>query len=97
MPLALADSLGYNVAKDITHSPLFASLAGFRKRDLERALNLIPYLNADQRRGALDLMRRHYNGYLFLAARSLCTTRHSRSFFSTTWPTARATSTHSWL
>jgi hypothetical protein len=68
MPLALADSLGYNVAKDITHSPLFASLAGFRKRDLERALNLIPYLNADQRRGALDLMRRHYNGYLFFGS-----------------------------
>jgi hypothetical protein len=65
MPLALADSSGYNVSKDITHNPSFASLAGFRKHDLVRALELIPHLTADQRLGALDLMRRHYNGYLF--------------------------------
>jgi hypothetical protein len=68
MPLALADSSGYNIATDITHDKMFASLTGFRKRDLERALELIPHLSADQRRGALDLMRRHYNGYLFFGS-----------------------------
>lgn len=65
MPLALADSSGYNIAKDITHNQQFASLAGFRKRDLERALALIPHLSVEQRRSALELMRRFYNGYLF--------------------------------
>jgi hypothetical protein len=65
MPLALADASGYNVAKNITHDPRFASLVGFRKRDLERGLALIPHLNATQRDGALQLMRKYYNGYWF--------------------------------
>jgi hypothetical protein len=65
MPLALADSSGYNIATDITHHKDFASLVGFRKHDLERALKLIPHLSVEQRSNALDLMRRHYNGYRF--------------------------------
>ena len=58
MPLALADSSGYNVAKDITHNPIFGSLVGFRKHDLQRALELVPQLNNEQRAGAVKLMQR---------------------------------------
>lgn len=64
MPLALADSSGYNIATDITHDKDFASLAGFRKHDLE----LIPHLTVTQRSRALDRMRRHYNGYRFFGS-----------------------------
>jgi hypothetical protein len=65
MPLALADSSGYNVAENLTHSPRFASLVGFRERDLERGL---AHLNTAQREGALTLMRKYYNGYWFKGA-----------------------------
>lgn len=68
MPLALADAFGYNVAKDISHDVDFASLVGFRKADLERALALVPPLNTKQRQDALDLMRKFYNGYWFAGA-----------------------------
>jgi hypothetical protein len=68
MPLALADSSGYNVARNLTDSPRFASLVGFRKADLERGLALIPHLNTAQRKGALTLMRKYYNGYWFAGA-----------------------------
>jgi hypothetical protein len=68
MPLALADSSGYNVARNLTDSPRFASLVGFRERDLERGLALIPHLNTAQREGALALMRKYYNGYWFAGA-----------------------------
>jgi hypothetical protein len=68
MPLALADSSGYNFAENLTHDSDFASLVGFRKRDLERGLALIPHLNMAQREGALALMRKYYNGYVFYGA-----------------------------
>jgi hypothetical protein len=68
MPLALADSSGYNVARNLTHDSDFASLVGFRERDLERGLALIPHLNTTQREGALTLMRKYYNGYWFKGA-----------------------------
>jgi hypothetical protein len=89
MPLALADSSGYNVAENLTHSPRFASLVGFRERDLERGLALIPHLNTTQREGALTLMRKYYNGYWF----ARCTTRRRRSIFSTTCRAANSMST----
>jgi hypothetical protein len=68
MPLALTDSSGYNVARNLTHDSDFASLVGFRERDLERGLALIPHLNMAQREGALTLMRKYYNGYWFKGA-----------------------------
>ncbi len=46
---------------------LYRSALGFRKRDLERGLALIPHLNTAQREGALTLMRKYYKGYLFSA------------------------------
>jgi hypothetical protein len=82
MPLALADASGYNVAVNLTHDPWFASLVGFRERDLERGLALIPHLNTAQREGALALMHKHYNGYVFYRAMSRCTTRRYRSISS---------------
>jgi hypothetical protein len=68
MPLALADASGYNAAVNLTHDPWFASLVGFPKCDLERGLALIPHLNTAQREGALTLMRKYYNGFVFYRA-----------------------------
>ena len=43
-------------------------MVGFRKRDLERALEAITPLSNSQRADALKLMTRFYNGYLFKGA-----------------------------
>jgi hypothetical protein len=63
LPLEFREDFTFsNVTND--RAPLAGAL-GFRKRDLSRGLDLIPCLSAEQRRGALDLMCRHLNGYMF--------------------------------
>jgi hypothetical protein len=68
MPLALADSSGFNVADNISHTPAFGELCGFRKSDLERGLERIDFLTSAERSDALRLMQRFYNGYRFVGA-----------------------------
>ena len=64
-PLPLADASGANDLTDISHLPRFADVCGFTEADIERGLEQIATLSDEERKSALDLMRKYYNGYLF--------------------------------
>ena len=64
-PVALADASGANDRKHISHWSEFADMCGFTEADIQRGLEQIETLSDEQRKSALDLMRKYYNGYLF--------------------------------
>ena len=75
-PLMLDDlSSGFNIAKHASMSPRLATLAGFTRADMERAvdeflvarpaLTTLPGLGLGDKGALLNLLEEHYNGYRF--------------------------------
>ncbi|GJJ77513.1 hypothetical protein EMPS_09872 [Entomortierella parvispora] len=66
-PLSMADpTSGFNVAQDISWEVEFSGLCGLTEEDIYAALRLLresrPQLDVDKH---LDIMKVHYNGYVF--------------------------------
>jgi hypothetical protein len=68
-PVVLSDiTSGYNVAENLSHSPLLHDLCGFTEgelRDALEAMAIARLLDPGQTDAALALMRDFYNGYRF--------------------------------
>ncbi|RYG98649.1 hypothetical protein EON65_51175, partial [archaeon] len=65
-PMAFADALsGLNMVDDISHHPMFTSVVGFIRKDLEDALDKMGMTDKDQHERCLAKMQSHFNGYRF--------------------------------
>ncbi|RYH10257.1 hypothetical protein EON65_39535 [archaeon] len=65
-PMAFADALsGLNMVDDITHHPMFTSVVGFIRKDLDDALDKMGMTDKDQCERCLAKMESHFNGYRF--------------------------------
>jgi hypothetical protein len=64
-PLVLADASGYNVAYNISLDRRFGDMIGFYESDISETLHKYLQLNEQEQTRVLDIMRSHYDGYLF--------------------------------
>jgi hypothetical protein len=63
-PIALADASGANNIKQITFHKSLADACGLTRQDLSKGLEAIG-VNGEDRKVALEVMQRYYNGYRF--------------------------------
>eukprot|EP01012_Entosiphon_sulcatum_P006640 TRINITY_DN13160_c0_g1_i1.p1 TRINITY_DN13160_c0_g1~~TRINITY_DN13160_c0_g1_i1.p1 ORF type:complete len:639 (+),score=97.10 TRINITY_DN13160_c0_g1_i1:196-2112(+) len=65
-PLAIADYSGFNMAKDLTHNPIFGSFIGFTDDEVRRLVrNCHPTLREPEINHVLQVMKANFNGIRF--------------------------------